>query len=97
MNLKQHSQASQSTFMGSVKWLANMLAVIITFFLTPKAYSLTESFVIDYTSDHYGYGFEDITSFVWGIYLALTIFFFSRATVSTSLVMGGLALASRMF
>ena len=96
-DLKQHGQSSQSIFISSVKGLANILAVIITFLFTPKLYAWTIDWIIDYTSSNYGYGLEQVTSVVWGVCLALTIFFLSRATVSTSLVMGGLALASRMF
>lgn len=90
-------KAANSVFVQSINWLATMAAVIITFLLTPKAYAWTIDWIVDYASQNYGYGFEDLISFVWGLCLALTIFALSRATVSTALVLGGLTLASRLF
>ena len=84
-------------FMGSINGLGNVLAFIVTFLATPPAYSSTIYWVQDYTTGHYGYGFEDITAVVWGGICAALIFFLSRATIATALTMGGLALATRIF
>lgn len=95
-NKKQRAGA-QSVFVESVGWLATMLAVISTFLLTPKIYSWTIDWIVRYTSNNYGSGFEDFTAFIWGALLAATVFCLARATLSTSLMICGLALAARMF
>jgi uncharacterized membrane protein len=94
---QQHhqSQAGRSIFMSSVIGLSNVIAVVVAFFATPVAYERTVGWVQRFTASHYGYGFEDITAFVWWLIVALLIFFSARASISTALVMGGLAVAAR--
>jgi hypothetical protein len=94
---QKHKAAGQSIFMSSVTGLANTLAVVTTFMGAPPLYGGTVGWVQDFTSNHYGYGFEDLTAFVWGVVCAALVFFISRASISTALVMGGLALATRIF
>lgn len=89
------NQAGRSIFMSSVIGLSNVIAVVVAFFATPVAYNRTVGWVQNFTASHYGYGFEDITAFVWWLIVALLIFFFARASISTALVMGGLAIAAR--
>ena len=97
LNDTKHKAAGQSIFMGSVVGLANTLAVITTFVGAPPLYGKTVGWVQDFTAHHYGYGFEDLTALVWGVTCAALVFFISRASISTALVMGGLALATRIF
>lgn len=92
---QHHDQASRSIFMSSVIGLSNIVAVLVAFFATPVAYTASLGWVQRFTTRHYGYGFEDITAFVWWIIVALLIFFGARASISTALVMGGLAIAAR--
>lgn len=94
-NQNRHQQAGRSIFMSSIVGLSNIIAVIVTFFATPLAYGHSVGWVQRFTSRHYGYGFEDITAFVWWMIVALLIFFGARASISTALVMGGLAIAAR--
>ena len=94
---EKHKAAGQSIFMSSVTGLANTLAVVTTFIGAPPLYGKTVDVVRDFTANNYGYGYEDITAFVWGVTCAALVFFISRASISTALVMGGLALATRMF
>ena len=89
------NQAGRSIFMSSVIGLSNVIAVVVAFFATPVAYDRTVGWVQRFASSHYGYGFEDITAFVWWLIVALLIFFSARASISTALVMGGLAIAAR--
>lgn len=89
------NQAGRSIFMSSVTGLANVLAVVVAFFATPVAYNRTVGWVQGFTAGNYGPGFEDITAFIWWLIVALLIFFFARASISTALVMGGLAIAAR--
>jgi len=93
--LKKHSEAGRSIFMSSVQGLANTLAVVITFMGAPPFYSKSIGWVQSFTIQHYGYGFQDLTAFAWGCVCAALIFFISRASISTALVMGGLAIATR--
>jgi len=92
---QNQNQAGRSIFMSSVTGLANVIAVVVAFFATPVAYQRTVGWVQSFTANHYGYGFEDITAFIWWLIVALLIFFFARASISTALVMGGLAIAAR--
>ena len=94
---EKHKAAGQSIFMSSVTGLANTLAVVTTFIGAPPLYGRTVTIVQDYTSNNYGYGYEDLTAFIWGVTCAALVFFISRASISTALVMGGLAVATRMF
>ena len=92
---QNQNQAGRSIVMSSVTSLANVSAVVVAFFATPVAYQRTVGWVQSFTANHYGYGFEDITAFIWWLIVALLIFFFARASISTALVMGGLAIAAR--
>ena len=92
---QNQNQAGRSIFMSSVTGLANVIAVVVAFFATPVVYQRTVGWVQSFTANHYGYGFEDITAFVWWLIVALLIFFGARASISTALVMGGLAIAAR--
>jgi len=96
MSLKEkHSEASRSIFMGSMVGLANTGAVVATFFTAPLLYSVSVGWVADFASDHYGNGWVGIVDFTWFVLVALLVFFSSRASLSTTLVMGGLALATK--
>lgn len=62
---KKHQDAGRSIFMSSVQGLANTLAVVVTFFGAPPLYSKSVGWIQSFTTQHYGYGFEDITSIIW--------------------------------
>ncbi|WP_022693139.1 hypothetical protein [Ponticaulis koreensis] len=96
MGKQDQKQAAANVFSGSVKGLANVSAVAVTYLLTPLAYGSTAGWVKAYTGNHYGYEFADIATLFWGILLAAAIFFMSRATLATAITMGGLAIAARM-
>lgn len=87
---------SQDIFVGSVKGLANTLAVVVTFLIVPLIYDFSNRWIVAYTAAHYGTGLESFISFCWFIACALTVFFLSRASLSTSLMIGGMALATRL-
>jgi len=94
-NRDKQRAATRSIFMSSVHGLANTLAVLVTFFTVPAVYGRSVDWVAAFTGAHYGAEFTDFVSFVWFILLALLVFFTARASISTLLVMGGLALAAR--
>lgn len=93
----KYGAAGQSIFMSSVQGLANLLAIICTFLGAPPMYSKTIGWVQGFTVQHYGYGWADITSLVWALICGGLVFFISRMSISTALVMGGLAIATRIF
>ena len=92
---KKHQEAGRSIFMSSMTGLANTLAIIVTFVGAPPLYSKSIGWVHSFTIEHYGYGFEDVTAILWGCICAALVFFITRASISTALVMGGIALATR--
>ncbi len=96
-DMNKHREAGQSIFMGSMKGFANTCAVGVTFFVTGPIHSQTVGWVTAYTAWHYGAGWEDLVSFVWFVLVACMAFFVSRASVSTLIMMGGLAVATRLF
>ncbi len=96
MGSEKHRAAGQNIFMSSLMGLANVLAVVAAFFLTPKAHAWTVDWVTGYVAAEYGEGWRSLSSFAWFIVVGLTIFFGSRATIGTALVFGGLAIVTRM-
>jgi hypothetical protein len=92
---KDHQEKRQQVFMSSVEALANLFALLATFFLTPEIYAGTAAWIVNYTASRYGAGFEDLTSFGWFVMTGLLVFFTARATLATAIVAGGLALATR--
>ena len=93
--MKKHQEAGRSIFMSSIQGLANTLAFVVTFLGAPPLYSKSIGWIQTFAVGHYGYGVEDITALVWGVICAALVFFISRASISTALVMGGIALATR--
>jgi hypothetical protein len=81
--------------MSSVIGLANTLAVVATFLGAPPLYGQTIGWVQEFTARNYGYGFADATAIAWGVTCGCLVFFIARASISTALVLGGLALATR--
>ena len=94
-NQQKYQQAGQSIFMSSITGLANLIAAVVTFLGTPPLYSNTVDWVQRFTALHYGYGWQDITAVAWFLICAGIVFFVSRASISTALIMGGLAIATR--
>lgn len=94
---KNHSEAGKSIFMSSITGLANTLALVATFLGAPALYGRSIDWVQRFTINQYGYGLEDLTAFVWFIICGCLVFFVSRGSVSTALVMGGGIIVMRFF
>ncbi|MEM6463203.1 MAG: hypothetical protein AAF724_14930 [Pseudomonadota bacterium] len=94
-NPSKYQQAGRSVFMSSVTGLANTVAGVVTFVGAPPLYSKTIDWVQRFTATHYGHGWADLTSLAWFVVCLCLVFFISRASISTALVMGGLAIATR--
>ena len=94
-NPNDHANKSKSVFMNSVEALANLSAFLAAFFLAPDVFMRTRDFVVAYTQQRYGHGFEDIVSLTWFVVVTLLVFFGARATIATAIVAGGLTVATR--
>ena len=94
-NSNNQSEAARSIFMSSVKGLANTGAVVATFFIAPLLYAQSVEWIRIVTARHYGPEWTDLSDIAWFVLVALLTFFVARASVSTLLVMGGLAVATR--
>ncbi len=92
----EQKEAARGVFMSSIQGLANVLAVIATFLATPLIYGQTVGWIQRFTATHYGMGFEGLIAFVWFLITAAFVFFVARASASTALVMGGIAMATRL-
>lgn len=87
--------AARSIFESSQRALAELGAVIVTFFLAPIAFDHTQGWVLEYTSNYYGSDFVVFIGVAWMGIVGAVIFFISRITVSTCLMMGGAAIVMR--
>lgn len=87
--------AARSIFESSQRALAELGAVIVTFFLAPIAFAHTRGWVLEYTSNYYGSDFVVFIDVAWMGIVGAVIFFISRITVSTCLMMGGAAIVMR--
>lgn len=92
----KHKEAGSDVLMTSLRGLANMLAVVAAFILTPRAHAWSVDWVVEYVEQEYGDGFSDVAGFAWFVIVGMTIFFGSRATIGTALMMGALAIVTRM-
>ncbi|WP_417449548.1 hypothetical protein [Kordiimonas sp.] len=84
-----------SIFMSSAKGLANVLAFIAAFLGTPAVYDNTVGWVTSFTAYNYNAALSDMVAVIWFAVVALTIFFISRMTLSTAIVLGSLSVAAK--
>lgn len=91
-----HRAAGQNILMSSLQGLANVLAFMAAFLLTPKVHGWTVEWVVAYVAEAYGQAWSDLANVVWFVTTGLLIFFGSRATIGTALVLGGIAIITRL-
>ena len=96
-NEKDHRQAAQSVFVHSVKWLSNIVAVIITYFLTPLTYQWSAPGIRAFSTHFYMPELAGLAVLIWSLALVAIIFFTCRAALSALFATGGLAIATRFF
>jgi hypothetical protein len=96
-NQNDHRQKRRDVFMSSIEWIANILAFVTAFLLTPEIYFRTVGWIVRVAESRYGASgdFLDLASFVWFVTVALLTFFMARATLATAIVAAGLAAATR--
>lgn len=88
-------EATRSVLLSSIKGLANTGAAAAAFFLTPLIYSQSVDWIRDFTTQHYGAAWADLADFGWFVLVGFLTFFGARASVSTLILMGGLAVATK--
>lgn len=99
MNQQNHGQQQPqqtSFFMRSMEGFANVVALIVAFLLTPPLWSSTVGWISAYAENQYGAGMGGIASLIWGVLMAMLIYYSSKATIGTALMMGALGLAMRL-
>lgn len=94
-NSDKHKQASKSIFLSSMMGLANVLALMVTFLGTGPLYTASKDWVAAFAVAQYGQGSADFVTFIWGILCFALIFFSARASISTALMFGAVALMMR--
>lgn len=89
--------AAKSIFTNSIHLGANVVALAVAFLLTGQIYDYSVEWIQDYTLRLYGGGeaAKSIVSVFWFGVVAVGTFAFSRATISTALIMFGTAIATR--
>lgn len=92
---QNHATAGKNIFMSSVKGLANTVAVVVTFFGAPVLFDRSIGFVQNTTRQVYGTGWTDFVTLAWFLICLSLVFFISRASISTALIFGGLAIITR--
>ncbi|MBL4647303.1 MAG: hypothetical protein JKY99_12705 [Rhizobiales bacterium] len=96
-NNSGNNAVARGIFETSQRALAEIGAVIVTFFLTPIAYAHSSGWVRKFTSHYYGEVFLVPVDLAWAGIVVLAIYFISRITVSTCLMVGSTALLLRLF
>jgi hypothetical protein len=92
----QNSNPHKPFFMQSVEGLAKVIAWIAAFLLTPPVYNFSVGWVETYAARYYGSGIESLASLVWFILTACLIYQFSKATIGTALMLGGVGIMLRL-
>lgn len=94
---KGHKEAARDMFTSSVSLLANTLAAIAAFLCTGPIYKFSIGPARDLAASQYGAWMGDLTTFVWGLVVAVAVFAFARASLATAITLGGFAIAARLF
>lgn len=81
------NQRQDDVIAQSIKWIASIFSGVMTFFLTPIAYSNTIPFIDGFTAKHYGPELVLAVGFVWFPVAALLVFFLLRAVTALGLRM----------
>lgn len=91
----QDQKSPRDMFESSIHGLATVSAVAVTFLTVPLVYDYSIDWIRDFSADNYGQTVAGLASIGWFGTCTLFIFFLARASLSTGLTMGGLALAAR--
>ncbi len=89
--------AAKGVYEKSVQSIANLSAVVAAFFATGPLYAVSIDWVLSFTANQYGDGFEWAVQAFWFLVTALSTYALARATIATVITIGGFALASKIF
>lgn len=92
---KNYKEASRSIFMSSMFWFANVAALVVTFFSVQPAFNATRGLIEHFTASQYGYEWVEPVMWFWWAAVAAILFFITRASLATLIVMGAFAIAVR--
>ncbi len=93
----QTGSPAKSLYEKSVRLIAEIGAVVVSFFATGPLYSLSVNWVVGFAQKQYGHGWETLTEIFWFLVVSLSIYAFARATVATLITVGGFALWAKFF
>ena len=91
----KNQPSPKDLFESSIYGLASVSAVAVTFLAVPLVYDNSIDWIRDFSAQHYGEFVADLASIGWFGTCSLFIFFLARASLSTCLTVGGLAIAAR--
>lgn len=94
--INQRQQENVSFFMRSLEGLAKAIGLIVAFIATPPFHAATTGWVQNFMAYHYGRGIEGLTGLIWFALVATFTYHFSKATIGTALLFGGLGIAMRL-
>ncbi len=90
-------KAAQSLYEKSVRLIAEIAAIVISFFASGPLYSMSVDWVVGFAQRQYGEGFDPLIEIFWFIIVGLSTYAFARATVATLIIVGGTAIMVRIF
>jgi hypothetical protein len=80
----------RSGFAQSLDGVANVLAIIATFFIAPMLFQVSIGAVQDFTTNQYGPAWLNITTLVWAIIKAAVIYWTVRGVATEFLLKRGI-------
>lgn len=94
-NTHDYRNKRRSTVMNAAEMLANGVALIATFFITPQVYARTIGFVTRFTETSYGAEFVDPVQLLWMPAVGFLTFYIARISIETAIMSAALAFAVR--
>ncbi len=92
-----NKKAAQSLYEKSIRLIAEIAAIVVSFFATGPLYSMSVAWVVGFTQRQYGEGFEIIVEIFWFLIVGASTYAIARATVATLIIVGGTAIMVRIF
>ena len=90
-------QEAKGVYQTSVSLVANALGIGVAFFATGPAYNLSIDWVLAFSAQHYGPGWDDFIKPFWFTLIGVGMVGVARASITTLFTLGGLALAEKLF
>lgn len=94
---KTNKSEAKSLFQKSIQLISELAAIVGSFFLTGPAFSVSVPFILSFTRDQYGEGFEAFIEIFWFVIIGLSTYAVARATVAALIMVGGTAIMVRLF